>query len=134
MNSKYVTAAICMSFAAMLFLSGLVSNAQAEEGKNAARQDYSEKESFRQQANEKLADLDKKIAELEVKIKEAGSDVKAGVIKSLKKLKKQRAALKKDMKKLEASGKDTWEAAKQKVSSGLDELEKAYNKVRDYFR
>ena len=76
MKSKYVAVVIGMSFAAMLFLSGLVSNAQAEEGKGS-NQGYSEKETFKQQAKEKLARLDDKIAELEAKAKEAGSKTKA---------------------------------------------------------
>ena len=38
------------------------------------------------------------------------------------------------MEKLEASGKKTWEAAKQKVRDAMDELEEAYNKVRDKFK
>jgi peptidoglycan hydrolase CwlO-like protein len=134
MKSKYVAVVIGMSFAAMLFLSGLVSNAQAEEGKGAANQGYSEKETFKQQAKEKLARLDDKIAELEAKAKEAGSKTKAEAKKGLKELKTQRVALKKDMQKLEASSKDTWEAAKRQVNKGLDKLERTYDKVRDYFR
>jgi len=45
-----------------------------------------------------------------------------------------RAALKKEMETLEAKSKEEWEEAKQKVRAAGDELEHAYNKVRDKFK
>jgi peptidoglycan hydrolase CwlO-like protein len=134
MKSKYVAVVIGMSFAAMLFLSGLVSNAQAEEGKGTASQGYSEKETFKQQAKEKLARLDDKIAELEAKAKESGAKTKAQAKKGLRDLKQKRFALKIDMERLEASSKQTWESSKQKFNKAMDDLERTYEKVRDYFR
>jgi peptidoglycan hydrolase CwlO-like protein len=134
MKSKYVAVVIGMSFVAALFLSGLVSNAQAEEGKGSSNQGYSDKETFKQEAKEKLARLDDKIAELEAKAKETGSKTKAEAKKGLKELKNQRVALKKDMQRLETSSRKTWESAKRQVNKGLDKLERTYDKVRDYFR
>jgi hypothetical protein len=134
MKSKYAAVVIGMSFAATLFLTGLVSNVQAEEGKGEGKHYYAEKDTFKHQAKEKLARLDDKIAELEVKAKEAGERTKAEARKGLKELKKQRVALNKDMKRLEASSERTWESAKKQVNKGLDRLERTYDRVRDYFR
>jgi peptidoglycan hydrolase CwlO-like protein len=134
MKSKYVTVVICMSFMAVLFLSGFVSKVQAEEGRTAVKQGYHEKEEFKQQAKERLAEFDRKINELEVKAKETGSKTKAEVKKGLRELKTKRAALKKNMERLEASSERTWEAAKQKVNMAMDDLERTYDKVRNYFR
>ena len=42
--------------------------------------------------------------------------------------------LKKDLSKLEAAGRKKWEVVKKKVDAGMYDLEKTYDKVRDYFR
>jgi uncharacterized protein YlxW (UPF0749 family) len=134
MKSKYTAVVIGMSFVAMLFLAGLISTAQAEERRGEGNHYYAEKDTFKQQAREKLNRLDDKIAELELKSKEAGYRTKAQAKKGLKELKKQRVALNKDMKRLEASSERTWESAKRQVNKGLDKLERTYDRVRDYFR
>jgi peptidoglycan hydrolase CwlO-like protein len=134
MKSRYVAVVIGMSFVAMLFLCGLVSTAQAEERKGEGQHYYAEKDTFKQQAKEKLARLDDKIAELEQKAKESGHRTKAEAKKGLRDLKQQRVALNKDMKRLEGSSERTWESAKRQVTKGLDKLERTYDKVRDYFR
>jgi hypothetical protein len=134
MKSKYVAVVIGMLFAALLFLGGLTGNAQAEERRGEGRHDYADKDTFKHQVKEKLARLDDKIAELEVKAREAGHRTKDKAKKGLRELKQQRVALNKDTKKLENASQRTWESAKRQVDKGLDKLERTYDRVRDYFR
>ena len=145
-RSGRLTVLVCAAFVTLLFLPGLVREVRAEEdgskaavkkesGGTSSAKDFSEeKADFKRKAKEKIAELDKKIGELEVKAKEAGSKAKAEGKKGLQELRGKRAVLKKDMEKLEASGKKTWEAAKQKVNDALDDLEKTYDKVVSYFK
>jgi hypothetical protein len=145
-KGKYLYIVISISFLAVMFLPGLAKNvrAQGEEGKTAVggksgepstKATFSDdKKEFLRKAKERLAELDKKIEELEAEAKKAGSNVKAEAKKGLKDLKEKRAALKKEIRKLEAKGKSNWEKAKQKIQDAGDELEEAYNKVRRYFK
>jgi peptidoglycan hydrolase CwlO-like protein len=134
MKSKHAVVVIAMSFVAMLFLSGLVSNVQSEERRGEGNHYYAEKDTFKQQVKEKLNRLDDKIAELEMQAKEAGHKIKGQAKKGLKELKQQRVALNKDMKRLERANERTWESAKRQVNKGLDKLERTYDRVKDYFR
>jgi uncharacterized protein YlxW (UPF0749 family) len=134
MKSKNLSVAIVMSFLAMLFLSGLVSNVQGEEGRAADNQGYSEKEAYKENAKQRLAEEDKNIQELEAKAREGNADERADARKGLRELRQKRATLKSDIESLETAGKDTWEAAKRKVNRAIDDLERTYARVRDYFR
>ena len=141
-KSKWLSVLICMSFVAVLFLPGFVKNVQgqAEEPKMekksgetpAAKERFvEEKTEFKAKAKARLDELDKKIKELETELKKGGSKMKAETKEGLQDLKKKRAALKKEIEKLKATSKTKWEEAKQKVEAAGDELEEAYNKVRD---
>lgn len=145
-KSKGFSVVICISFVAMLFLPGFVKNAlgQGEEEKTKVEEQsgeaattkekfHEEREEFERTTKEKIDKLDKKMDELEAKVKEAGSNVKAESKEQLQELKEKRAALKEDMEKLESSSEKTWETVKRKVEHAMDELEEAYNKVRDKF-
>ncbi|MEJ2697930.1 MAG: hypothetical protein P8013_14955, partial [Candidatus Sulfobium sp.] len=95
----------------LLFVAGPVRDVQAggegtvrvlkeETGGASAVSTFSEEKSdFKKKAKEKIAQMDKKINRLEIKAREAGSQVKAEARKGLRELKEKRAALKKDMKK-----------------------------------
>ncbi len=134
MKSKYVAFAICMSFVAALFLSALAGNVRAEEENSAGKQGYSEKEEYKAQAKQKLAEEDRKISELEAKARDGNADERAEARKGLRELRRKHATLKSDIASLETAGKDTWEAAKREVNMAIDDLETTYNRVRDYFR
>ncbi len=146
-KSNGLSVLICISFVAMLFLPGLVKNVrgQGAEGKPnvekksgetaSTKEKFSEdKKEFEAKAKARLHELGRKIDELEAEAKKAGSKVKTETKEGLQELKEKRAALKKDMKKLKARSKTKWEEAKQKIQSAGDELEEAYNKVRDKFK
>jgi hypothetical protein len=134
MMSKYVTILICMSFMAVLFLSGFASNVQAEEENSAGKQGYSEKEEYKAKAKQKLAEEDRKIAELEAKARDGNAEERAEARKGLRELRQKHATLKSDIASLETAGKDTWDAAKRNVNWAIDDLERTYERVRDYFR
>jgi peptidoglycan hydrolase CwlO-like protein len=134
MKSKYVSILICMSFVAVLFLSGLVSNVQGEEENSSVNQSYSEREAYKENAKAKLAEQDRKIEELEVKARDGNAEERAEARRGLRELRNKRATLKSDIASLETAGKDTWEAAKREVNMAIDDLERTYERVRDYFR
>jgi hypothetical protein len=134
MKNKYVAVVICMSFLAVLFLSGLVGSVRAEDENSAGKQGYSEKEEYKAQAKQKLAEEDRKISELETKAREGNAEERAEARKGLRELRRKHATLKSDIASLETAGKDTWEAAKRQVNMAIDDLENTYNRVRDYFR
>jgi hypothetical protein len=147
MKSRFLSTVFCVLFLAAAFLPGLQKQARGEvkEGKTAedarsgemtASKEVSfkeKKEGYEKTVKEKLARIEKKIDELEVDAKKAGSKAKDNAKKGLKELKQKKEVLKKDIKKLEASGKKKWEVAKKKVETGIDDLEKTYDKVKDYF-
>ena len=140
---KYLSLLVSLSFIAIMFLPGLVKNDRAqgqggeekrvvekESGATSAKDKFSEeKREFGNKTKEELDKIDKN--ELELKMKKAGSRVKAEAKESLQDLKKKRVALKKDVERLERSGSRTWEAAKRKARDAMNDLEEAYNKVRD---
>jgi hypothetical protein len=134
MKTKNLAVAIGMSFLAMLFLSGLIGNAQGEEVKASDNQGYSEREQYKENAKLRLAEEDKKIKELEIKAREGNAEERAEARKGLRELRRKHATLKSDIARLETAGKDTWEAAKREVNRALDDLERTYERVRDYFR
>jgi len=142
-RNKCVPVLVCICFFAVLVLPGFVKDVrgQGEEGKtevekkSATKEKLTEdKEEFERKTKEKLNEFDKKMDELEAKVKKAGSEAKAEGKEQLQELKKKRAALKRDMEKFEASSDRTWKTVKRKVEHSVDELEEAYNKVRDKFR
>jgi hypothetical protein len=148
MKSRFLSIVFCVLFLAAVFLPGPVKQARAEvkkgtttgeeiSGESAAPKEGSFKEikeEYKKSATEKLARLGKKIDELEAEAKKAGSKARDDAKKGLKKLKQKREVLKKDIRRLEAVGKKKWEVVKKKVDAGIDDLEKTYDKVRDYFR
>jgi len=145
-KNKGFSVLVCISCLALLFLPGLVKNAggQGEEGKIAVKEQsgekattkekfYEEKNEFERTAKEKIDAFDKKMDEFEAKVKEAGSKAKAGAKEQLQELKMKRASFNEDMKKLKSSTEKTWESAKRKIEHVMDELEDAYNKMREKF-
>ena len=148
MKRRFMSVVFCILFIAAAFLPGLQKQAQGEvkegitageekSGEMAAPKEASfkeKKEEYEKTAKEKLARIEKKIDELEVDAKKAGSEAKEDAKKGLKELKQKKEVLKKDLRKLKASGKKRWEVAKKKVDAGMDDLEKTYDKVKDYFR
>ncbi len=142
-RSPWSSLVVGLSVLPVLILPGFVTSAQGDEARketivnekaadtSAARVGYAEeKEKFKRETRKTLARLDSKMAKLEVEAKEAGSKVKAGAKDELRKLKTERAAIKEDMEKLEASTKETWEAAKNKVTKEIHELEAKYDTLR----
>jgi hypothetical protein len=148
MKSRFLSVVFCVLFLVVAFLPGLQKQVcgEVKEEKTAGEEKSREmatpkeasfkekKEEYKQTAKEKLARIEKKIDELEVEAKKAGSKVKGNAKKGLKELKQKREVLRKDIVKLEAAGKKKWEAVKKKVDVGMDDLEKTYDKVRDYFK
>jgi hypothetical protein len=134
MNSIYARIVIGMLFLSILFLSGLITNIRGEEDKTAIKNGYSENNQYKEKAKQKLDEFDKKIGELEIKAKEAGSNAKSEADKDLMELKKKRSTLKNAMVRLEASSKKTWETAKRKVNRAINDLEKTYDKVRAHYK
>jgi hypothetical protein len=148
MKSRFLSIVFCILFLAAALLPGLQKQAWGEvkEGKTAEEEKSGgmaapkeasfkeKKEEYKKTAKEKLARFEKKIDELEVEAKKAGSKARDDAKKGLDELRQKKEVLKKDMKKLEATGKNKWEVVKKKVDSGIDDLEKTYDKVRDYFR
>ena len=147
-KNRFLLLVFCILFLAAAFLPSLSKQAQCEvkEGKAAVEEKSGEmtgpkeaasedkRNEYKRMAKEKLAELGKKIDELEGAAKKAGSKVRADAKKGLEELKQKREVLKKDMKKLEAAGKREWEVVKKKVDAGMDDLEKTYDKVRDFFK
>jgi hypothetical protein len=125
---------ICMSFAAVLFLSVPISNAQDAEGKPAVKQENPEMEKYKAETKEKLDGLDKRIKELQADAKKKIEASKVQINDGLDDLKRQRAELKKRMKRLENSSREEWEAAKQKINNAIEEIEKTFNRVKSYFK
>ena len=123
----------CILFLAAAFFSSLQKQAWGEvkeeknageekSGKIAAPKEASfkeKKEDYEKTAKEKLARIEKKIDELEVDAKKAGSKTKEDAKKGLNELKQKKEVLKKDIKKLKAAGKRKWEVAKTKVDAGV---------------
>jgi hypothetical protein len=134
MKGKHLAVVIGMSFAAMLFWSGLVSIAQAEEAKPDSNQGYSEREAYKEDARARLAEQDRQIKELEVKARDGNAEERAEAREKLRDLRYKRATLKNDIARLEIAGQDTWEAAKRKVNRAFKDLERSIEGVRDYFR
>jgi len=148
MKTRFQSIVFCVLFLAAAFLPGPLKQARGEVNQGTASgeekagetaapiEGYSKekKEEYKKTAKEKLAGIEKKIGELEAKAKEAGSKAKSDAKKGLKELKQKKEALKKDLGKLETAGKTKWEDLKKKVDAGLEDLEKTYDKVRDYFR
>jgi BMFP domain-containing protein YqiC len=144
MKRKWLSVLICMSFLVVLFLPGAMKSILAEgdkttvkeeTGGTSAREDFSEeKKDFERKTREKLKEFDDKMADLEVKAKEAGSKAKAEVKEQMDKLREKWVALRREMEKLETKSKEKWEAAKEKVYAALDELEKTDNKARSHFK
>jgi hypothetical protein len=134
MKNKHLAVVIGMSFAATLFLSGLVSTSQAEEVKPDSNQGYSEKEAYKENTRARLAEQDRQIRELEVKAREGNAQERADARDKLRELRRKRATLKNDIARLEMAGEDTWDAAKQKVNRAFKDLEQTIEGVRDYFR
>ena len=138
----------CALFLSAAFLPGPLKQARGEvnqgtaaeeekAGETAAPKEESfkeKKEEYKKTAKEKLARIGEKISELETEAKKAGSRASDDAKKGLKELKQKKEVLMKDLRKLEAAEKTKWEAVKKKVDSGMDDLEKTYEKVRDYFR
>lgn len=135
-----------LSILPMLVLPGFVTNVRGDDERNetivnekaadtsVAKVGYSEeKEKFKRETRKTLAELDNKLAKLEAKAKEAGSQVKAGAKDGLRELKTKRSAIKGDMERLEASSKETWEAVKNKLKKEIDELEAKYDTLRSKF-
>ena len=148
MKSGFLSMVFCALFLSAAFLPGPLKQARCEvnqgtaaeeekAGETAAPKEESfkeKKEEYKKTAKEKLARIEEKIRELEAKAKEAGSRASDDAKKGLKELKQKKEALKKDLGKLETAGKTKWEDLKKKVDAGLEDLEKTYDKVRDYFR
>ena len=141
MKSSFLSIVFCTLFLAVAFLPGLSKQARGALKEKAGEMSASKEASFEDRSNaykrtaqEKLAKLGKKIDELEDEAKKAGLKARDDAKKGLKELKQKREVLKKDIKKLEAASKKKWEVVKKKVDAGMDDLEKTYDKVRDYFR
>jgi hypothetical protein len=143
---RWLPILICASFITVLFSPGFETKimAQVEQGntkpeerskETTIKDEFSkEKEEFKKETKEKLKKFDMKMRELEAKVKEAGSEATAETKKEWQELKAKRTALKKDVEKIESSSRKTWETVKKKVKDGMDELEEAYNKMRDKFK
>ena len=134
MKGKHLAVVIGMSFAAMLFLSGPVSTAQAEEARPDSNQGYSERDAYKENARARLAEQDRQIKELEVKAREGNAEERADAREKLRELRRKRATLSNDIARLEIAGQDTWESAKWKVNRAFKDLEQTIESVRDYFR
>jgi exonuclease VII small subunit len=108
-------------------------------GAPQTNQEYSEQErkEYEKTAKKKVAEFDKKIRELEVHAVETGlkarDEAKTGYKKGMKELKEKQTVLKKEVKKLAKEGRKTWESARKKVDGAVDELQKAYDRVRATF-
>jgi chromosome segregation ATPase len=107
---------------------------QGEEENSSVNQSYSEREAYKENAKAKLAEQDRKIEELEAKARDGNAEERADARRGLRELRNKRATLKSDIASLETAGKDTWEAAKREVNMAIDDLERTYERVRDYFR
>jgi hypothetical protein len=87
-------------------LLGVAGDARGEV-KVLTGEDFSEKAAYERKAKEGFYELSKKIKAVEVQV---------------------------NIEKLRGVGKDEWGDARQKVESGLDELEKAAGKARSYLK
>lgn len=140
---------VLMVFLSFLVFIGLMTDARAEVKENGpvakekegigvpptARPSLEERMAeYKLKAKEKLAELDKNIGELEAEAKKKGTEIRQDARKGIKELEKKKAVVQKDLKRLEAAGKKTWEKAQKKVDAGLEELQKAYERVKGYFR
>jgi hypothetical protein len=139
---KYLSSVICIYFLTALFLFGLIRNVRGEvkdlettvQWKASQSQYFSEEKEYRQKAKEKYDELSKGIYELEVKAEKADSKTKADVKNKMNELREKRAVVYINMEKLDAVSGDKWKAAKQKVDSEMDDLEKAYRKARSLLK
>jgi membrane-associated HD superfamily phosphohydrolase len=133
----YVSIFVCISFIAMLVISGLTKAANAQAGgTSAAEMNSSEgqKDEYKKTTKRKLSGFEKDIKEIEAKSRETGARAKADIQKGIEELKEKHQAAKGEMKKLDAAGKETWKNVKEDLDKAMDELEKTFDKVRSYFK
>lgn len=142
-RGRHLSVAVCIMFFSVLFLAGVTKNVRGDQGtsieeksgeKSSDKKFSEEKKEFKQEMKQRLDVLDNKIKELEAELKKVGSKAKTESKEGLKELKNKRAELKKDMKKLGAKSRRKWDVVKGKVRDAMDDLEDAYNKVRDKFK
>lgn len=134
---NYISIFVCISFVAMLFISGLAKAANAQaRGTSLAEMKSSEgqKEEYKEKTKGKLSGFEKDIKEIEAKSKETGAKAKADIQEGIKELKEKHKTAKSEMKKLDAAGKETWKDVKDDLDKAMDELEKTFHKVRLYFQ
>jgi cytochrome c556 len=68
------------------------------------------------------------------KAEELGSRARAEIKEDMKRLKKKRATLRKEMKRLETKSRAEWEKAKRRIQTAENELAEEYKKLRDKFK
>jgi uncharacterized protein YpuA (DUF1002 family) len=124
---NYISIFICISFIAMLVITGLTSAAEMTSPEG-------QKEEYKQKTKGKLSGFERDIKEIEAKSKETGARAKADIRKGIQELKEKHKVAKSEMKKLDSAGKETWKNVKKDLDKAMDELEKTFNKVRAYFK
>lgn len=107
-------------------------NAQATADKKIAEaeKDFSKtREDYRHDMQSNLDNIDKKIADLEVKAKKATGKKRADLDASIPVLKSQRDAFSVDMKTIETANATSWDATKARIDKQWTDLKKAADKV-----
>ncbi len=87
------------------------------------------RDDYRKKKNEDLADLDKKVIDLETKSKNATGATKADVDANLKKIREQRALLASDLKGIETATSETWNDLTKKLDQEVKSLETLVDKA-----
>jgi tRNA uridine 5-carbamoylmethylation protein Kti12 len=93
--------------------------AEAAANFNKLREDY------RHDMNEKLAELDREIAELDTKVTTAAGQTKTDLEAKLPEVKRHREAFLADYRSLEQTSARTWDDAKERVNKSWEQLKKA---------
>ena len=104
-----------------------------QEAKEAAKttKEYlaQQQEKYLKQAQEKLNDLDKKIADLREQAEKQTGELQQKLSKEADGLKKQTNALKEKLAAMKDASGDAWKKLKSGVDGALTELEKAYKEA-----
>ncbi len=92
------------------------------------------RDEYQKQINQKLADLDVKIAELETKGADLKDDAKVKWNEKLEDLKMKRGKVAEKLEEFSKSSADAWEGLKKDMDSAWENLKQAYDNTAEDFK
>jgi hypothetical protein len=95
---------------------------------------FRQKEEYEKRLRRLMAELDERIADLRVRARAVGADLRKKYDEQVKDLRAKRAALRKRLEKVREASPDAWEDVKAGVGNALEELGKAFERARSRFK